>query len=127
MISLPHLVAGFKNHTSILWLLLLLLLLCGSHLALLLLQLLLVAIALLLVAIVLLVAVAALIIELHPLLLGDHITTLLSLGDGHDVLVNPGIGSSHMVGLVGVELVVVALPIAIATLDVLVPGDVATT
>ena len=49
-----HLLAGFKHHASILWLLLLLL--GGSHLALL--WVLLIPIALLLVAIVLLVAVA---------------------------------------------------------------------
>ena len=56
-----HLLAGFTHHASILWLLLLLLFLGGSHLALL--WMLLIPIALLLVAIVLLVAVAMVIVK----------------------------------------------------------------
>ena len=67
-----HLPAGFTHHASILWLLLLLM--GGSHLALL--WLLLVPIALLLVAIVLLVAVAMVIIK-HAFLLADGAHTLL--------------------------------------------------
>ena len=72
-----HLLDGFIHHASILWLLLLLL--GGSHLALL--WVLLIPIALLLVAIVLLVAVALVIIK-RAFLLADDARTLISLCAG---------------------------------------------